>query len=276
VVVTARRNEKKPMESSARTSQIHSTSIGLGLAFCAFGLVGCLGETKSCPCMDMAATAGAAKPKELKGCDGTPTAAGDGLIDDFEDDNTQMVKLDGRDGYWWKNADKEGAKFTEPPDGPYKVAEEGANGSTKSLYVAGSTKKGSDQAYGVEVGSNLVSTKASVYDASKYIGVSFWAKVGPKSVKKVRFNIADVNTHPDLGTCTNCWNHFMKEVDLTTEWKEYQVSFKEMAQRAGWGEPRPKAISPDQLYALTFAFEGSGSEFELFVDDIQFLECKKK
>jgi hypothetical protein len=67
----------------------------------------------------------------------------------------------------------------------------------------------------------------------------------------------------------------MKEVDLSTEWKEYQVSFKEMAQRPGWGEPRPKAISPDQVYSLTFAFEGNGSEFELFVDDVQFLECKK-
>jgi hypothetical protein len=56
---------------------------------------------------------------------------------------------------------------------------------------------------------------------------------------------------------------------------EYQVSFKEMAQRDGWGEPRPKSITPNQLYTLTFAFEGSGQEFELFVDDIQFVECKK-
>jgi hypothetical protein len=273
------------MEPVSRTSQLVGLSkrspsgdfaASLLIAFSALGLAGCLGETKACPCMDTAATAAAAKPKELKGCDGKPTPAEDGMLDDFEDDNTQVVKLDGRDGYWWKNADKEGAKFTDPPDGaPLKFADDGANGSAKSLHVAGTTVKGSDQAYGVEVGTNLISTKASVYDASKYIGVSFMAKVGPKSVKKVRFNMADVNTHPDLGSCTNCWNHFMKEVDLSTEWKEYQVSFKEMAQRQGWGEPRPKSISPDQVYSLTFAFEGNGSEFELFVDDVQFLECKK-
>jgi hypothetical protein len=91
----------------------------------------------------------------------------------------------------------------------------------------------------------------------------------------VRFSLADVNTHPELGTCTTCWNHFNKNVEVTNEWAEYQVSFKEMAQRDGWGEPRPKSITPNQLYTLTFAFEGSGQEFELFVDDIQFVECTK-
>jgi len=236
----------------------------------------CVGQTKACPCMDTAATGGPGKPAELAGCDGKAVPAADGLVDDFEDDNTQLAKLDGRDGYWFPNADKEGAKFTDPPSGSQlKWADEGANGSTKSLHIAGSTKKGSDQAYGVEIGANLISTKGSLYDASRYVGVSFMAKVGAKSTKKVRFNLGDVNTHPDLGTCKSCWNHFRKDVELTTEWKEYQVSFKEMKQRDGWGEPRPKSVTPKELYSLTFAFDGTGEEFELFVDDIQFLECKK-
>jgi len=246
------------------------------LAIGALGITNCVGQTKACPCMDTAAVAAASKPAELSGCDGKAVPAQDGLVDDFEDDNGQIVILDGRDGYWWKNADSEGAKFTDPPDGaPLKFADDGARGSAKSLHVAGSTKKGSDQAYGVEIGTNLVSTKASLYDGSKYVGVSFMAKVGPKSAKTVRFNLGDVNTHPDLGSCKSCWNHFSKNVELSTEWKEYQVAFKDMTQRPGWGEPRPKSISPKELYTLTFAFEGSGEEFELFVDDIQFLECKK-
>jgi endoglucanase len=238
-------------------------------------LSGCAGQPP-CPCMDPSgATGGPGKPAELAGCDGKAVPAQDGLVEDFEDENTQIVKLDGRDGYWWKNADKEGAAFTAPAAGdPFEFVE-GANGSAKGLHVAGKTVKGSDQAYGVEVGTNLISTKGSLYDGSRYLGVSFWAKVGPKSAKTVRFSLADVNTHPELGTCKNCWNHFNKNVELSTEWAEYQVSFKEMAQRAGWGEPRPKSITPNQLYTLTFAFEGSGQEFELFVDDIQFVECKK-
>jgi hypothetical protein len=238
---------------------------------------GACGTTKTCPCLDTALVAGAqGKPAELAGCSGKAAPAQDGLVDDFEDADSQIVKLDGRDGYWWTNADKEGAKFTEPPGGGSpKWADSGANGSSQSLHVAGSTAKGSDQAYGVEVGTNLISQKGSLYDGSKYVGVSFMAKVGPKSVKKVRFNMGDVNTHPDAGGCKNCCNHFCKELELTTEWKEYQVAFKDMAQRAGWGEPRPKSITPKELYTLTFAFEGSGGEFELFVDDIQFLECKK-
>lgn len=264
------------MASASERSLSLGTPHWLALALFVAGSVGCLGETKNCPCMDPAASTAAAKPAELKGCDGKAVPGADGLVDDFEDDNGQITKLDGRDGYWWKNADKEGAKFTDPPDGSaLKFADDGANGSTKSLHVAGVTVKGSDQAYGVEVGTNLISTKGSLYDGSRFMGVSFMAKVGPKSVKKVRFNMADVNTHPELGTCTNCWNHFSKDIDLTTEWKEYQVSFKEMRQRDGWGEPRPKSITPNELYTLTFAFEGSGGEFELFVDDIQFVECKK-
>ena len=248
------------------------------LALSVASLSGCVGQTKACPCLDTAAAATAASgtTAELSGCSGKAVPAQDGLIEDFEDDDGQIVKLDGRDGYWWKNADKEGAKFTDPPDGSaIKFADDGAGGSVKSLHVAGVTAKGSDQAYGVEIGTNFISTKASLYDGSKYVGVSFMAKVGPKSVKKVRFNMGDVNTHPDLGSCKSCWNHFSKDVELSTEWKEYQVSFKEMQQRAGWGEPRPKSISPKELYTVTFAFEGSGGEFELFVDNIQFLECAK-
>jgi hypothetical protein len=243
---------------------------------CAAALASCAGQTKPCPCMDPAAASAATKPAELAGCSGKAVPAQYGLVDDFEDDNGQIVLLDGRDGYWWKNADKEGARFSEPADGaPLKFADGGAHGSAKALHIAGSTVKGSDQAYGVEVGTNLISTKGSLYDGSKYLGVSFMAKVGPKSVKTVRFNLGDVNTHPDLGSCQSCWNHFSKDVELTTEWQEYQVAFKDMAQRPGWGEPRPKSISAKELYTLTFAFEGSGGQFELFVDDIQFVECQK-
>jgi hypothetical protein len=227
--------------------------------------------------MDPSVKAGTAKQASTPaGCDGEVVPADDGLVDDFEDGNGQMVLLDGRDGYWWKNADKEGAKFTTPADGSaFEFAAEGARGSTKSLHIAGSTIQGSDQAYGVEVGTNLVSTKGSLYDASKYLGVSFMAKVGPKSVKKVRLNLGDVNTHPDLGSCKSCWNHFSKDLELTTEWQEYQVPFEDMVQRPGWGEPRPRSISVKELYTLTFAFEGSGGEFDLFVDDIQFVACKR-
>jgi len=258
--------------SASRSARVSTAVLVLSSAL----LASCLGQTKACPCMDPnAAAAATGKPAELAGCSGKAAPAQDGLVDDFEDDNGQIVLLDGRDGYWWKNADKEGAKFTEPAaDAPLKFADEGAAGSAKSLHFAGSTVKGSDQAYGVEVGTNLVSQQGSLYDGSKYVGVSFMAKVGPKSVKKVRFNMGDVNTHPDLGACKSCWNHFSKDIELSTEWKEYQVSFKDMVQRPGWGEPRPKSISSKELYTLTFAFEGSGGEFELFVDDIQFLECK--
>ena len=89
----------------------------------------------------------------------------------------------------------------------------------------------------------------------------------------LRFGVSDVNTHPDAGICKTCWNHFRKDITLTTEWKEYQVLFSEMKQRDGWGDPRPANITPDQLMAFNFDFEG-GQKFEVWLDDMQFLACR--
>ena len=242
-----------------------------------FLLTGC-GQQVTCPCVEAPGSSSSGSGSgaaALKGCDGIPVPAADGLLDDFEDDDGQVTVLDGRDGYWWKNADPMGSKFTAPPDGAsLKWIDGGANGSAKALHVAGTTAGGSDDAYGIEVGTNVVSAKGETYDASRYVGISFMAKAGQSSIKKVRLNVGDVNTHPDLNACDNCWNHFRKDFTLTTEWQEYRASFEELEQRPGWGSPRPNAVSADKIYTVTFAIEGGG-DFELFVDDVQFLECKK-
>jgi hypothetical protein len=52
------------------------------------------------------------------------------------------------------------------------------------------------------------------------------------------------------------------------------VSFAELAQRSGWGDPRPPSVDPKQLVSISFAVDG-GQEFDVWVDDVQFVACKE-
>lgn len=224
------------------------------------------------PCVDAnsappagTATTPTARGSALKTC-ANPSAPPDGIVEDFEDGNSQAVVLDGRDGYWWTHHDPNGSTIQPEKFAP---ADGGANGSAKALHVQGTTATGGG-AYGSSVGVNF--TSSGLYDASKYAGISFKAKVGPNSTKNVRLKIGDANTHGELGTCRNCWNHFGKDFELSTEWQEYRVLFVDATQQPGWGDPRPSQISPDKLASIDFTI-AAGTTFDLWVDDVQLLTC---
>jgi hypothetical protein len=190
----------------------------------------------------------------------------DGLADDFEDGDSQLSKVGDRSGYWFTSHDNNGSAIDPSP---FKMSDNGAGGSKKALHVFGNTSS-DNGAWGVLVGVGFV--EQGVYDASDYAGVSFKAKVVGSSTTSVRFNVADANTHPDGGVCKSCWNHFGKDIDLTTDWREYIVSFAELKQKPGWGE-QFAAITPSKLIALNWAI-GPGKAYDLWVDDIQLLACK--
>jgi len=196
--------------------------------------------------------------------------ADDGALDDLEDNNNQITKTNGRDGYWWSAADPKGSKID------MQVAEPGFGGSELAVHITGKTVPGKaeDDAWGVLLGMNFVGQDVLLYDASKYAGIAFKAKVGtPDSARAVRLKIADVNTHKDAGICKTCWNHFGKDLTLTTEWKEYRVSFSGAEQEPGWGDPRPQAVTPSKLVGLNWGI-GPGNTYDIWIDDITFLDCE--
>lgn len=230
-------------------------------------LSGCIGQSQS-----KAASNEGPSPEEvananphLKVCKTKP--ADDGLIDDFEDENTQLLTIAGRDGYWWKHNDEFGSKF-DPDEIAFVDHED--NGGFKAIYVSGETA-GTKDAYGVLVGVNF--TSSGLYDATKYVGISFKAKVDPDAQKKVRFKVADVNTHKDGGVCKECWNHFGKDLTLTSEWQTYTILFAELKQAPYWGDPRPPAVDTERLMAIDWSIGPSG-KFGLWLDDIEFLVCE--
>jgi hypothetical protein len=203
----------------------------------------------------------------IKTCPAETRAADDGDLDDFEDNDAQLTRISGRDGYWWTKKDDKGSTV-EPR--PFRPQDGGADGSRKALHATGETS-GAPGAWGAGFGANF-STK-NPYDGSRYAGMAFKARVGPRSTRHFRFKIGDSSTHQDAKLCVECWNHFGAEFDFTGDWKEYRVLFSEAAQEAGWGAPRPPALSPRKLYSLDWSV-GPGQTYDLWVDDIHFLDCR--
>jgi Carbohydrate binding domain (family 11) len=234
-------------------------------ALVGLSMMGCIDASQrmaQCP----TGPAAAGDAPAVSACSKGIRPAEDGLIDDFEDDDNQVTKAGGRDGYWFLSHDPNGSTIGPAP---LKWSPGGADGSSKAVHVSGQTSS-ENGAWGSQLGTNLLSE--GMYDASKYGGISFKAKIGANSTKKVRFKVGDVNTHPDGHVCKTCWNLFGKDMNLTTDWKEYTITFAEMKQEAGWGEPHP-SIEPSKIMSINWSV-GPGQAFDLWVDDLKFFECQ--
>ena len=204
---------------------------------------------------------------DLNVCRAGIRPADDGAIDDFEDGNSQVNLEGGRDGYWWPEKDEKGSTVGPAPFAP---SEKGAAGSELCMNAQGTTVS-TEGAWGAGFGFNFMTKGA--YDASKYAGIGFKARIKDGTSRQVRVNIGDINTHQDGKICRTCWNHFGKTLSLTPEWKEYRILFTETRQEDFWGDPRPPVITPSKLYTVEFKI-GTGQSFDIFVDDLYLLACK--
>ena len=213
------------------------------------------------------AAAAAAGPQVGKDC------GPNGLIDDGEDGNNQNLPNDNRGGYWYTFKDK-GTTTVEPTageEGGTFAMSEGGHDSQYAARYHGTIGTGSVVFSGM--GMNFVDPK-DAYDASKYAGVSFWAKKGSaESTGKVRLKIPDSNTDPQGGVCTECFNDFGADLNLTTEWKQYSFLWGKMKQEPDWGAPRKPHIDASKLFAIHWEAKASGADNDFIVDDIAFI-CK--
>ncbi len=204
--------------------------------------------------------------------EGSPCPAS-ALIDDGEDNNNQVMVQDGRSGYWYTYVDKEGSTVDPPAGetgGVFAFAPGGVNGSAYAARMNGTIGKANIVYAGM--GCNLVDPKGG-YDASKYGGVSFWAKRGADSTAKVRYKMPDVATDPDGGICSACFNDFGMELKLTEEWTKYVLLFSKMKQERGWGTPHPSGIDNSQVFGIQFQVNDKGQKYDIWVDDLGFTGC---
>jgi endoglucanase len=197
-----------------------------------------------------------------------------GMISDGEANNNQTNPIEGRGGYWYTFVDHAGSTVTPMAGelgGTFAMTEGGANGTKYAAHMTG-TISGGDVVY-AGMGLNFLDPKGQ-YDASKYKGISFWAKRGPDSTGNVRLKVPDMNTDPDGKVCTACFNDFGIDMKLTEQWQQFTVPFTAMKQIKDWGSPHTSGIVPKTLYGMQFQVNDKNSKFDIWVDEIQFTGCQ--
>jgi hypothetical protein len=104
------------------------------------------------------------------------------------------------------------------------------------------------------------------FDGSAYKGIRLWLRAAAPAA--VRIKVVDRNTVSSGGVCTLCNDHFATEVNVTTDWQLFTVSFTALKQM-GTGDPQP-AVAVAELWALEVVAPRSAT-FTLDVDDISFV-----
>jgi endoglucanase len=211
-------------------------------------------------------------PDMEKTVEGAPCGP-DALIEDAEDGNNQVIVHDGRAGYIYTFKDTEGTTITPKAgsdQGVFEATPGGVNGSKNAMRMSGTVANA--QIVFAGMGLNLTDPK-DTYDATRYKGVSFYAKRGPTGMRKVRFKVPDANTDPDGRQCTACYNDFGLEIKLSTEWEKFTIPFDKLKQESGWGSPRPGGVAVDKIFAIQWQVKSAG-EYDVWVDDVAFTGCE--
>jgi endoglucanase len=194
----------------------------------------------------------------------------DAKIDDAEDNNNQVLVQDGRSGYIYTYVDPDGSTIDPPGGAVFTMSPGGANGSQLAMRISGQLSK-ANIVYAA-LGMNFTDPRGP-YDASKYKGISFFAKKGPGSASHVRLKMPDKNTDPDGGVCGACSNDFGMQLTLTEQWQQFVVPFSALRQEAGWGNPRPRSVASEAVYALQFQVNEKGRPYDIWIDDLAFTGC---
>lgn len=193
-----------------------------------------------------------------------PRACGpEALIEDAEDGDSQILVREGRGGYWYTFVDPHGSRVT--PSGNFQMSSPGNNGSKHAARMSGQMASSAPNVYPY-AGVAFKIADHGAYDASRYKGISFWAK-GPAHV---RFELPDAYTSPEGGYCKDCYNDFSMDLMLTDKWERYIILFEWLSQRSGWGDPRP-GVAPEAIYAMEWEYSTPDRSFEVWLDDIAFI-----
>jgi hypothetical protein len=188
--------------------------------------------------------------------------ADDGLIDDAEDGDFKIAAIGGRCGGWMVGKDDKSTIV--PKDNKQIMTAGGPDKSKMAAHVKGTTAS-SDNACAATF---MILACGDMYDATKYAGLTFWAKSESKS--KVRFAVTDGQTDPQGKIDRLCSHHFGKSLEIGTEWKKYTVPFGDLAPAAG---ERFTSVDPHRLFSLGWAV-GAGQDFDLWLDEVRFARCK--
>jgi hypothetical protein len=277
---------------------VHAVSVTALAMLC----VGCSGDSTS-PADTGAGgnqdTADAAPPKCI--------SIADDLIADFKTDNG-LNPVDGRQGGFYVYGDPNGT-FDPVKDGdnPYPIDSQNGNPDCSGPGSFHTKATGFSQ-WGAAMGTDFVPAQGSykgTYDASKYKGVSFWAKAGAE-IKGVQVSFPDVYTDakgnpnavdPNVFPCAyitgatnNCSPYLVKFGDakfpnyvdskIGTDWKRFDILFADTQQDQYNPGFHTDADKVDVQHLTSMAIQVNAdystgkavaNDFELSIDDVNFI-----
>jgi len=251
--------------------------------------------------------------------DTAPVAAcitvADDLIADFTTDNG-LSPVDGRQGGFYVYGDSSGTFDPPNVDGQsYPIDSDNGN-PTCSGPGSFHTKATGFSQWGAALGADFVPKVVSdagsfkgTYDASKYKGVSFWAKAAAPISGTVQVSFPDVWTDasanprvidPTIPPClystpgatNNCSPFLVKFADpkfpsyqnykIDTTWRQYQILFADTQQdqyNAGFFRDGADYLDVNHLTAMAIQVNAiytngvaGANDFELWIDDVNFIE----
>ena len=198
-------------------------------------------------------------------------------LDDMEDGNAMILGRDGRIGYWYTYHDPT-AGTLNPDMGVDPVMEPIVGGrcgaSAKAMRVTGSGFN--DWGAGFAFSLKYMAGKEQPYDATRFSGITFWARIGETSTSQIQLGIGDQWSRPDGGHCTieagpmTCYDTFGTLMTFTTTWQRYTVRFAQMQQRS-FGLPRA-ALDTTALMTVEFGIPPGAPVFDIWIDDVAFFQ----
>jgi hypothetical protein len=232
----------------------------------------------------------------------------DDLIADFKTDNG-LNPADGRQGGFYVYGDSMGT--FDPPNDPTKPYPIDLTTGNPTCSGPGSfhTKAAGFGIYGAAVGADfmpkLANSSKGTYDASKYKGVSFWAKASAPLVGvQVSFpdvytdgsanpNALDINIYPCVytaGALNNCSPYLVKfgngafptyqNYQIDTTWKRFDIMFADTKQDQYNAGFHTAADVLDVAHLTAMAIQANATyvngaptpnDFEIWVDDVNFI-----
>ncbi len=209
---------------------------------------------------------------------GGETAGPTESIDDMEDGDPE-IEINGlRNGYWYVGGDLTAGATTDPPSAKFAMAKLASDRSTYAAHLKAVGYKD----WGSVMGFNFIEllTKVNPYDGSAFCGVQFWGKAAAATT--VRFRIPDIDTHQAGGVCkdpptgagTACYDHFGTSFSFSTAWKPFTAKFSDLTQAGTGYHPADMKLKSNKLMAVEWALPGSGTTYEIWIDDVEFTKCK--
>jgi hypothetical protein len=204
-------------------------------------------------------TGGTSRPGSL--------ASNEELIDDMNDGDRFLAKAGARVGAWKVSNDgTPGGTMYPDPNSPFVPTDTGDPEFKFAIYVK-ATGFTSDYSSSFSLG------LGAPYNASKYTGISFWAKSDAGS-QYARALFPDKDTDPDAGLCSmsgpasnRCYDHYGYRFQFAPGWNKYIINWKNLTQD-GWGR-KGNSFDPSTLFEIIFQFPENAT-YAVWLDNLAF------